>query len=326
MSGCEMGKRLAACAAIAIVLGGALPAAAQQSGVSGAQTRSGGTRTLDQRWHERRILTNPDEGRYVPNLSNPTFNETPHITTEVRPYYLYNNVPSDFLTNGGHINVLGVQARLALTDRIGVFINKSGYAWAQFDEVLPDADGALNIAFGAKYAIISSPQRSTFLTAGLKYEVASGDIESGQIEMQGGGDGFFDPFLTFGAQVGQRTGLQSSAGFNCAVDEDHDSTAFHYALHFDYEFFENLFGIIETSVLTTITEGDRTPSDILGSFEGYDLYNFGNDDSGTVATASVGVRYRMNRHLLMGFGFEHPLPGRQDLVGFRFLFDVVAHL
>jgi hypothetical protein len=283
-------------------------------------------KTLDERWRERPVLTNPDEGRYVPMLTNPIFNETPHITTELRPFYLYNQVPSDFLTNGGHINVVGVQSRLALTDRIGLYVSKAGYAWATFDENLPDADGALNVSFGAKYAIVSSPKRSTFLTGGLKYEAPSGDIESGVVELQGGGDGFFNPYLTFGAQAGLRTGFQSSAGFNVAVDGDHDSSAFHYALHVDYELFENLFAIVEGNLLTTVSEGDRTPSEVLGSFEGYDLYNFGNDDSGTVITTGVGARYRLGEHFLLGAGVEVPMPGRQDLVGVRMLFDIVAHL
>jgi opacity protein-like surface antigen len=282
-------------------------------------------RSVAENWRERKFLTNPDEGRYVPILTASTLNETPHITSEIRPYYLYNSVPSDFLTNGGSINVVGVQGRLAVTDRIGVFISKSGYAWTTWDEILPDADGPTNIAFGAKYLVWASPKKSTLVTGGLRYEVASGDIESGQVDLQGGGDGFLDPFLTFGAQS-KRAGVQTSMGFNCAVDGDHDSTAFHYSLHFDYEIFERLFALVETNLLTTISEGNRTPSAVLGSFEGYDLFNFGNDDSGTVMTAGAGARYRINDHLVVGAGFETPLPGRQDLVGFRVLFDVVAHL
>ena len=39
--------------------------------------------------------------RYVPPLTNPVFNETPYITTEVRAIYLYNRLPEDFVTDGG---------------------------------------------------------------------------------------------------------------------------------------------------------------------------------------------------------------------------------
>src|SRR3546814_9133790 len=37
--------------------------------------------------------------RYVPPLTNPVFNETPYITTEVRAIYLYNRLPEDFVTD-----------------------------------------------------------------------------------------------------------------------------------------------------------------------------------------------------------------------------------
>jgi hypothetical protein len=167
--------------------------------------------------------------------------------------------------------------------------------------------------------------RSTIVTGGLRYEFASGDIQSGLIELQGGGDGFLDPFLTFIAQA-RRAGIQSSAGFNCALDGDHDSTGFHYAIHGDYELFQNLFAVVETNLLTTISKGERTPAEILGAFEGYDLFNFGNTDSGTVITAGLGARYRLNDHFVFGAGVEMPMPGRQDIVSFRLLFDLVAHL
>jgi hypothetical protein len=317
MSGLGM-RACVGAAAVAVLACATISTAAE--GPADAQKPS-----IQDRWRSRKFLTNPDEGRYVPVLNGSTLNETPHITTELRQYYLYNEVPSDFLTNGGHINVVGTQGRLAVTDRIGVFVSKAGYAWATFDEILPDADGPLNVAFGAKYLIWSTPKKSTLIAGGLRYEVASGDIASGLIDLQGGGDGFLDPFLTFGAHS-KRAGVQTSMGFNCALDDDHDSTAFHYALHFDYEIFDSLFALVETNLMTTLSEGDRTPSEILGSFEGYDLFNFGNDDSGTVITSGAGARYRLNDHLVFGMGFEVPMPGRQDLVGFRVLFDVVAHL
>jgi hypothetical protein len=41
--------------------------------------------------------------RYVPPLANPLFNETPYITTEIRPIYIHQRVPKDFLTGGGTI-------------------------------------------------------------------------------------------------------------------------------------------------------------------------------------------------------------------------------
>ena len=310
---------LGAAVLAAVLIASSLPAAAESGALSWP-------RSLGEAWHSRRVLTNPDEGRYVPVLSGAVFNETPQITTEIRPYYLYNSIPHGFLSNGGNINVLGLQARLAVTDRIGVFMSRAGYASAGFDETLPEADGATNVAFGAKYAIIANGWQSSNLTGGLRYEAPAGDIKTGQIELQGGGKGFLDPFVSFGMQLGPRAGVETCLGFYSALDADHDTSSFHSSLHGDVELLDGLFGLLELNVLATIANGDRTSSALFGGFEGYDLFNFGNDDSGTVATASLGMRYRFNEHWIVGSGIEAPLPGRRDLVGFRFLLDVVAHL
>jgi hypothetical protein len=57
--------------------------------------------------------------RYVPPLSNPLFNETPYITTEVRAIYFHQEIPDGFVTNGGDIDLVAVELRVALTDRLG---------------------------------------------------------------------------------------------------------------------------------------------------------------------------------------------------------------
>src|SRR3546814_8694401 len=102
--------------------------------------------------------------RYVPPLTNPVFNETPYITTEARAIYLYNRLPNDFVTGGGYVNLVALQLRLALTERLGFIATKDGYADAHFDEALDDEDGFSNIAFGFKYAILSDPESESLLT------------------------------------------------------------------------------------------------------------------------------------------------------------------
>ena len=44
--------------------------------------------------------------RYVPAVTNPLFNETPFITTEVKPIYIYHHIPNDFLTGGDNEDAL----------------------------------------------------------------------------------------------------------------------------------------------------------------------------------------------------------------------------
>jgi len=86
--------------------------------------------------------------RYVPPLANPLFNETPYITTEIRPIYFHNELPDDFLTGGGDITVVAAEIRVALTERLGIIASKDGYADADFDAVLDDENGFANVSLG----------------------------------------------------------------------------------------------------------------------------------------------------------------------------------
>ena len=83
-------------------------------------------------------------------VSMPTVNEDPRVDTELRPMYMYTQISNDFVTNGGNYSVVAVQARVALTDRIGFIATKDGYIFLRPDDVVPDDEGWANIAFGLK--------------------------------------------------------------------------------------------------------------------------------------------------------------------------------
>lgn len=256
--------------------------------------------------------------RYVAPLANPLLNETPYITTELRAIYFHQKIPDDFLTNGGHINAVAAEIRIALTERLGFIASKDGYAEIEFDEALPDESGFANISLGLKYALVNDPQNETIVTAGVEYEPPTGTLRTAGIGLQGDGDGLVDLFVT-GATLYDKLGVQGSAGFNLAVDDDHDSSMFHYSLHLDYEAAQNFYPLVELNGFTAIDEGDRTPIDS----EGVDLVNFGATDSGTVVTGAVGARYRVNNNIQIGVGYEKSLTNRQDILDWRAYFDLV---
>lgn len=260
--------------------------------------------------------------RYVPPLANPLFNETPYITTEVRPIYLHNNIPRDFITNGGTIEVFAAEIRMALTDRLGIIASKDGYAKLRFNEVLPDDQGFANISIGLKYALISDPFTETILTIGAEYEPPSGNLKIGDVvRLQGkgkSGKGFIDLFITGAKQFG-RFGLQGSIGTNLALDKDNDSSLLHYSAHMDYEFLPDFYGLVEVNGFETIDHGNRSSFD----FDGVDLVNFGSSDGGSIVTASVGFRYTFSSKLRFGIGYEVPVTDREDLLSNRFYVDAV---
>ena len=300
-----------ALSALALTVGMAGPLAAEES--------SDGFLGLD----FKGSLGEGRHSRYVPPLTNPIFNETPYITTEARAFYFYHRLPDDFVTNGGHVNLVALQLRLALTERLGFIATKDGYADFHFDEVLEDTDGFANIALGFKYALLSDPTNEGILTAGLRYEIPINDLETSGIELQGNGDGFLNPFLT-GARAFGDLGLQASVGANLALDPDEDTSILHYSLHADYEVLPGLFPILELNGFTAIDNGDRLTGP-LGDLDGVDVLNFGSDNRGTTVTIGGGARYRLNDHFQFGVGAETPITDKDDTIfDYRVYFDLVA--
>jgi len=257
--------------------------------------------------------------RYVPPISNPLFNETPYITTELRPIYLHNEISSSFVTQGGHIDAGAIEARLALTDRLGFIAPKDGYAHLHFNKALKDTTGFENMAFGLKYAVVSNPEEDEILTFGALYEPPIGNLRTSGLTLQGhGGGGFFNLFAA-AAKAWGPLGIEANIGPNLAVDGKHDSSLLHYAGHVNYELAEGLYGVFEINGFSVFDNGRRT----AGNFEGVDLVNFGTFNAGTVVSAAFGVRYRLTDKILIGAAYERPLTHRQDLLGSRVYVDLV---
>ena len=257
---------------------------------------------------------------YMPAVSNPLFNETPYITTELRPIYLHNKIPSSFLTGGGTIDIAAAEIRIALTDRLGFIASKDGYAELDFKHTLPDEKGFANISAGLKYAVVNDLKNETIVTIGAEYEPPSGNLNTAGIVMQGDGKGFIDLFIS-GATTFDKVGVQGNVGFNMALDDD-DSSLMHASAHVNYELFEGFYPLVEMNTFTTIQSGKRLPF----SFEGVDIVNFGNTGSnGTVATGAIGARYRINDNIMLGAAYEKALTDREDLIDYRTYVDMVIH-
>ena len=147
--------------------------------------------------------------RYVPPMTNPVFNETPYITTELRPFYFRHEIPNEFVTNGGSVDFVAVQARLAITERLGFIATKDGYGDFQFDETLNDTQGISNIALGLKYAFYSDPENEGIATGGLRYEIPINNLDTSGVDLMGDGSDFVNPFVT-GAKAFGDLGLQAN--------------------------------------------------------------------------------------------------------------------
>jgi opacity protein-like surface antigen len=260
-------------------------------------------------------------GRYVPPITRPFYNEAPEITTELRPVYIYHRIPEGFLSDGGDVHIVALQLRAAITDRLAFIATKDGWADIDFDKNLRDDRGFFNVAAGFKYAFFSDPATDTYMTAGIRYEAPVGSLKTGNIKLQGGGDGMIDVFLTGTRPIGTKAAIQGSFGYNGAIDSDHDSSFVHAMIHGNYEIVKNLYGIMELSMIAVADHGDRLD---VGSFEGEDAFNFGNSESDTVFPLAFGARYRFTDNLIVGAAYEFPID-HKDITKDRVTVDAVIH-
>jgi hypothetical protein len=268
------------------------------------------------------------EHKYIPALSNPLFNETPYITTEVRPIFIRQimesqNTPVGGGLFGGDINLIAAEVRIALSDNVGIIATKDGYAWIDFDTVTNTAtdnpEGFANITFGLKYAFWSNVEDQSILTFGVKYKPTTGGLSIDtvllypldNVDLNQSGDGFINPFLS-GLKSFVKIGVQGSIGANFAIDNDHDSSMVHYSLHTDYAFTEDVHPMLEFNGFTIFDHGTRTPL----TFDGADLVNLGCSTScGTVLTAAGGLRIRATEHIYWALLWKSQLPMMTSSIG-----------
>ncbi len=254
---------------------------------------------------------------YVPAVSGSLLNETPQITTEVRPMFWFHKIPKDSVVGNGNVYLIAAQARVALTKRLGFIATKDGYAWIKPDKALEHDSGFANLAFGLKYALLYNAKKKHVLTVGARYEAPTGSLELNKIRFQGSGKGLMDLFIT-GEKRWGKFGLQSSFGWTIPFDTVRQSGLVHYHAHVDYELLKNFFPTFEYNGYTVANKGREREMD----FEGGDVFNLGNNGGSTVNTFAPGFRYKFNDHFQFGSAFEFSV-GRQDLTDYRVQTDVV---
>lgn len=271
--------------------------------------------------------------RYVPPLTNPLFNETPFITSEVRLIYLYNDIPDTFPTiapGGGNIQAAAAQVRLKLTDRLGLIATKDGYVFGNFNSpALEDEDGFVSIGGGLKYALYHNKETGSIVTIGgrLEFPIDTLSTAAGAVEFQGAGDGSINPFITaattlhgFGILDGVQ--LQASAGANIAFDQDAETSIAHFSLHANYELFDNFYPLVEFNAFIPIERGNRLGG-ALAELDGVDLANFGSTSQDTTVTLGGGFRYRFTDNVIFGAGAHAAVTENDDsILNWRFTADL----
>jgi hypothetical protein len=213
---------------------------------------------------------------------------------------------------GGDFQIYATQAHVALTDRLSIGLEKSGYL-DYHPKTGDHTTGWLNIAGSVKYVLIRDTEDQFLLSGGIQYETTSGSARV----FQGGSTGVFTGFVTTGKQFGDTCHVLDTFGYQFGDHNDSRNGMLFNSFHIDKQVLGVFYPLLECNWYHYTADGNR---DLPPSFGGGDgLLNLGTPgiDGSDLVTAAVGLKVLMTDHASMGCAWEVPLSNRQDLVNNR---------
>lgn len=304
-------------------------------------------------WSAEAIAGEDPFAGFISPVSNPTNFEDARIESDVRPIYIYHSIDKHFLdpvAPGGNAQIVALQIRLKLTDRLALIATKDGYVWLhpqhKVDDVVKNGNGFANVAAGLKYNFFRDVTLPALATAGLRYEAPSGEPQALQgevfrshnalgLDLNKRGNGILNLFAS-GVWGDRNFHVLAYTGPRLALSGA-DSSFYDTSVHFDYRVW-NLFPLIELNWIHVLDGGSRLrPVENAGlkmDEEGFDFFNLGAPSAGgsDVATLGLGWRWRILDGLdVLGqsggvdFGAvaELPIGTRHDLFDWRVTTDLV---
>ena len=240
-------------------------------------------------------------------VANPIFFEDPKVTSEVRPIYMYHFLPNTFdysggsVPLGGQVQVMAIQIRYALTDRLGLIASKDGYIEFQPKNTLGHGYGWADLAAGLKYVLINDEENQFILTPGFTFTIPTGSRDV----YQGNGSGVWNLFAS--AEKGfDQWHITGNAGFNIPNNFVDNTAQMHYSLQVDYYVFQYFIPFLVGNGYTILSDGNRNLLPVPLNTEGYDLINFGSTDASGTTQLSLGggARLRLMKNLDVGVSYE----------------------
>ena len=260
---------------------------------------------------------------FISPVSNPFLAEDPRSLTELRPIFMFQTIPSsNTLYHAGNIEYLGIQARLAITDRFSLVMSKLGVTWFNSDGPGSSDAGFSELWIGPKYTWYRDDQTGTISAAGLTFQIPSG---TGDIYQNTPGVSLA-PYIN----VAQRFGKTSWGAFNfmdtfgAAFSTSGQRSNYVWdSLHVDFDVlnYQKFYPLIELNWLQYVRNGD---ANTLG-FEGQDIANVGTTPvHNDILSLAFGGRYKMSDSVQFGLAASFPLwGGTGDLQFFRLTADMI---
>lgn len=251
-------------------------------------------------------------GDFISPITNPVYFEDPRTLTEARVIYLHHWLPED--VTGAELDVVAVQLRAALTDRLSLVAAKDGYIIADANAPLDDgwADGSL----GLKYNLLADPCSGLIVSAGAAYEMPVGSTRA----LQGNGDGEFHVYLTGGKRLGCDAHWLSASGFRLPADTADENQVWYWSNHLDYHLGCGWYMLAEANWYHWLSSGDQAA---FAGIEGLDLFNLGSTNvaGNDIVTGALGAKYKPSYHTEIGVAWETHLTNERGVLKDRLTID-----
>lgn len=249
---------------------------------------------------------------FISPITNPVFFEDPRNLTEARAIFAQHTVPDSAL--GGDVQVIALQIRARLSDRLSLIATKDGYIFS--DNPLID-DGWADVSAGLKYLLYADPCEQVLVSAGAVYEMPVGSTAA----QQANGDGTFDLFLTSGALLANNIHWIGAGGFVLPTDDNGNSTWCYVSNHFDYYVGRGWYALTEYNWYHYLESGNN----IALNIEGGDFFNLGSNNvaGNDIVTGAFGAKYKPNACTEIGIAYELPLTDREDVLKNRLTIDYI---
>jgi len=259
-------------------------------------------------------------------VSNPIFFEDPRITSEVRPVYMYHSLPNTFYFKGGKVplggdvQVMALQIRYALTDKLALIATKDGYIEFQPEKTLAHHYGFADVAAGLKYALVQDEENQVAITPGFTVTLPTGSTDV----FQGYGAGEWNLFVS--AEKGwDKFHLTGNAGFRLPDNFAEETAQLHYSLQADYYLHQYFIPFFAANGYTILSNGSANRIGVPLNTELYDLINAGSTDArGTTQfTVGGGFRSRIIQNVDVGVAYEAGVVDPVGIFDSRITADVV---
>ncbi|WP_286177663.1 hypothetical protein [Stieleria mannarensis] len=261
---------------------------------------------------------------FVSPMINFVHFEDPRTVTELRPIFVNHWVPERIGNNipaGGTIQVLAMQFRIALTERLSLIGTKDGYIWDNTNGALDTLldDGWASVVAGLKYNLLRDTQSGTIASIGGTY-----DLPGSRDSLQDVADGEFHLFATGGQRLmGGNAHLMSAFGWRVPSDGFLQSESIHWSNHFDLKLTEKTYFVTEVAWWHWIDSAEGGAA--LG-VAGQDLFNLSTSDvtGNDLVTQNVGLKFKPNGKTEWGIAYEFPLTEFKDVIEGRLQTELIV--